>query len=206
MGGTCGANSACGTYATTLWYADDLAQRAKHGFVQYQRQDLFGGYYGLTNSPSAQQALAAEEAVILRPDYWVNFMWKRCLGPNVLNATSSDQNIRAYAFNGAPPSPFAAAECRMAPLQLLLINLSDKEVRANVNVGRNYSVWTLTPPAGGPFAEQVELNSSLLPTVVDTAQHDPIFLEEPPPATHKTGKGGVALPAISTTFLCMAEL
>ena len=35
--GTCGENSACGTYSTTLWYADDLAQRAKHGFVQYEK-------------------------------------------------------------------------------------------------------------------------------------------------------------------------
>lgn len=36
--GTCGNASICGTYASTLWYADDLALRAKHGFTQYQRQ------------------------------------------------------------------------------------------------------------------------------------------------------------------------
>lgn len=34
--GTCGANSVCGTYASTMWYADDMATRAKHGFAQYQ--------------------------------------------------------------------------------------------------------------------------------------------------------------------------
>eukprot|EP00658_Telonema_sp_P-2_P047778 TRINITY_DN36375_c0_g1_i1.p1 TRINITY_DN36375_c0_g1~~TRINITY_DN36375_c0_g1_i1.p1 ORF type:complete len:392 (+),score=86.23 TRINITY_DN36375_c0_g1_i1:251-1426(+) len=55
--GTCGRDSACGTYATTLWYADDLGMRAQHGFAQYQRQDLFGAYYGLTNSRDAKSCL-----------------------------------------------------------------------------------------------------------------------------------------------------
>jgi hypothetical protein len=32
--GTCGTLSVCGTYASALWYADDLANRALHGFVQ----------------------------------------------------------------------------------------------------------------------------------------------------------------------------
>ena len=34
--GTCGGDkSVCGTYASALGYADDLANRAKHGFSQY---------------------------------------------------------------------------------------------------------------------------------------------------------------------------
>ena len=41
--GTCGgASSICGLYASAFWYADDLCNRALRGFVQYQRQDLFG--------------------------------------------------------------------------------------------------------------------------------------------------------------------
>lgn len=36
--GTCGPDAACGTYMTSLWYADEMANRAKHGFAQFQRQ------------------------------------------------------------------------------------------------------------------------------------------------------------------------
>ena len=32
--GTCGEASVCGTYASSLWYADDMALRASHGFTQ----------------------------------------------------------------------------------------------------------------------------------------------------------------------------
>ena len=41
--GSCGAQAICGTYASALWYADELAARASVGFVQHQRQDLVGG-------------------------------------------------------------------------------------------------------------------------------------------------------------------
>ena len=39
-------NQVCTTFASALTYADDLGLRAKSGFVQYQRQSLFGGGYG----------------------------------------------------------------------------------------------------------------------------------------------------------------
>ena len=41
--GACGPLTVCGTYATTLWYADELGARAAAGFAQHQRQDLLGG-------------------------------------------------------------------------------------------------------------------------------------------------------------------
>lgn len=129
--GTCGENSVCGTFASALWYADDLAKRAKYGFVQYQRQTLFGGAYGLTDTIAVhpQSALGLTEPVALRPGYWVNFLWKRVLGRNVLNATSSAPGVRAYAFTGTPPSKFAAPECAAAgAVQLLLINLNEKDM------------------------------------------------------------------------------
>jgi hypothetical protein len=61
--GTCGINSVCTTYASALWYADDLSNRAVHGFVQYQRQALVGGAYGLTASAvdHPQSALGPDE-------------------------------------------------------------------------------------------------------------------------------------------------
>ena len=58
------------------------ANRALHGFSQYQRQAFVGGNYGLTASinPHTQSALGSDEALLLRPDYWLNFLWKRTIG------------------------------------------------------------------------------------------------------------------------------
>jgi len=208
--GNCGVRSACGLYFTTLPYADDLGQRAKHGFVQYQRQDLFGGSYGLVNSLSTEQALTASDAVVLRPDYWINFMWKRCIGQRVLNATSTNPDVRVYAFAGKPPSPFAAPECKTASIQFLLINLSPSSVHGNtfpsiLSTNRTTcSAWSLAPTEAGPDSEKAELNSYALPTTVDVSSEHPSFLEEiPAPAVIKPARDGIDLPPLSTTFACL---
>ena len=46
-----------------------MANRARNGFAQYQRQSLIGGAYGLVTSlhQHPQSGLGAEEAVVLRP-------------------------------------------------------------------------------------------------------------------------------------------
>ena len=53
--------------------------------MQYQRQAFFGGAYGLTDTAAKhpQSALGLDEALILRPGFWVNFLWKRVLGQQV---------------------------------------------------------------------------------------------------------------------------
>ena len=145
-------------------YADDLATRAKHGFVQYQRQALIGGAYGLTASAEShpQSALGVDEAVLLRPGYWVNFLWKRVLGQNVLNATSTSAAVRAYAFAGSAPSPYAAKECTATggafgagagrvgsgSKQLLLVNLSPEDTSTVklASCSSGYHAWVLAPP------------------------------------------------------------
>ena len=135
------AGASCGPYATTLWYADDLAMRAKAGFSQYQRQDFFGGAYGLTNSMDGQgQSWTLTDPLVLRPGYWLNFMWKRTVGTKVFNATSSISQVRAYAFGESPPSPFAAPECAAAQsMQLVLINLNEVDTPVALpRVGAKY--------------------------------------------------------------------
>ena len=72
--GSCGGEaSVCTTYASALTYADDLGLRARAGFSQYQRQSLFGGGYGLTDTRAKhpQSALGETEPLVLRPGYWV---------------------------------------------------------------------------------------------------------------------------------------
>ena len=207
--GTCGAESVCGTFASTLYYADDMALRATHGFRQYNRQDLFGGAYGLLNSASGAMALARDEAVAVRPDFWTAFLFKRTLGLSVLNASSTSPLVRAYAFSGAPPSPFASGLCG-AGLELLLLNL-DNATAAAVTLppaadgGATFAAWSLAPTAeGGPFARAATLNGDTLPAAIDVSQRDPRdFLQRivQPPVTGPVS-GGAILPPLSTTFLC----
>jgi heparanase 1 len=214
--GTCGSNSICSTYASSVWYADDLANRALHGFSQYQRQAFVGGNYGLTASVNEhpQSALGTNEALLLRPDYWLNFMWKRTLGTNIYNATSTDSNVRAYAFSGPPPSSHAAPECKTSQQQLLLINLSPHAL-ATVKFKNQfaYTRWSLSPVANestlmpDPFSNRASLNEKLLPDLVDIAATNgssPAFLLDIPVGGIHGSFGDITieLEALSITFLC----
>lgn len=217
--GTCGPNATCGTYATTLWYSDDMGLRSLHGFKSYQRQDLFGGAYGLTNSVSGEMALGPADPLILRPDYWVNFLWKRLLGPQVYNVSSSSSSLRAYAFAGTPPSPFGESACASASVQLVLLYLNETAGAAvslpaaparKGHVGQPesapgfYSAWTLTSTDGDPFSTLSSLNGAALPTTVDAAHVNPAtFLSKITQPAH-TGRiaDGLPVPPLSTTFVC----
>ena len=211
--GTCGTGSACGTFATTLWYADDMALRAKLGFVQYQRQDLFGGAYGLVGSPDGREALRPSDAVVIHPDYWVAFLWKRCVGSVVLNATSSAPHVRAYAFLGQPSSPFAAAQCGGSSggsgLQLLLLNLGNTSAAVELPLGgatdASFAAWSLAPASDGDaFGIGATLNGAALPVVINTTAVDPrTFLQRiTQPAAGGKVSDGIVLPRLSTTFVC----
>jgi hypothetical protein len=195
-----------------MWYADELGLRSRHGFAQHQRQDLIGGHYGLVDSPDSRRALSATQPLVLRPDFWINFMWKRTIGTNVLNITTPSKMVRAYAFSGNPPSHFSAAECseKVGGLQLLLINLRDLEaveVRLPALGTQHYSAWTLMPASLSPFSGSIQLNGAVLPDVVDTRDRDPsAFLRQiPHPAVHRLVGTGIVLPPLSISFVCMSH-
>lgn len=206
--GTCGSNSVCGTFVSSIWYADDMSLRAKYGFHHHQRQDFFGGAYGLTSSVSGAMALGQTDAILLRPDFWMSFLHKRTLGLQILNASSSSRSVRAYAFAGAPPSRFAAPACAAAAAtQFLLINLSADAVTAALplTVGTSFASWTLAAGADGVFGSGATLNAVALPAEVDVRARDPsAFLEGivAPPVIGKVA-AGVVLPPQATTFVCV---
>lgn len=217
--GSCGANATCGTYATSMWYADDMGLRSAAGFSQYQRQDLFGGAYGLTSSVSGIMALGDEDALLLKPDFWINFLWKRCVGGTVLNvsvaADGDGENasalVRAYAFAGPPPSTYAHADCAGGLLSLVLINLANTSSATSLptpppSSGEAFSAWSLSPSPDGPFATTASLNNAPLIAVLDVAHGGPdpsTFLRAiPVPPTAGLVASGIVLPALSTTFLC----
>jgi hypothetical protein len=209
--GSCGGGSVCGTYASALWYADELGLRAAHGYAQHQRHDFFGGAYGLTNSLTGAMALNATEPVALRPDFWVAFLWKRTVGAAVLNATSSAPGVRAYAHAGAPPSPWAAAPCVGSPLQLVLVNLDNSSQATGVALppapagagAASFSAWSLTP-TDGPFGTGAAINGQPAVATVDAAVVDPAsFLQGiTAPATAGAVAAGVSLAPLSVTFVC----
>ena len=135
----------------------------------------------------------------------MNYLWKRTLGTGVLNATASSQEIRAYAHSGAPPSPFAAAECVAASTQLLLLNLDDEhaievQLPSSSASAPSYA-WVLAPPAEGPFATTALLNGVELPAVLDVSEGDPDFLREIPVAA-QVANATLLLPPLSVAFVC----
>ena len=185
-------------------YADDMSLRATHGFSQHNRQDLWGGHYGLVNSVTGKMELDASAPLLISPDFWVNFLWKRLLGWDaVYNVTSSDPMVRAYAFSGTPPSPFGRAECGQT-MQLLALNLHNVSVQAVIPFAKNFYVWSLSPGPDGVFGGSAALNGVAFPRVIDAAKVDPAsFLEGvsvPPVAAY--GPSGLQLPASSISFLC----
>jgi hypothetical protein len=204
--GTCGKATICGKYGSAVWYADDMGLRSKYGFVQHNRQDLFGGAYGLVNSASMAMALGAVEPVAIKPDFWINFIWKRALGASVHNATASSRDVRAYAFSGAPPSPFAEPACSGAPLQLLLINLRNATAAVALPPAAgvtSYSLWALAPSDGTPMSTTATLNGVALPAVLDVSKGNPDFLRRiAAPAATGSVAAPLSLPPLATAFVC----
>jgi hypothetical protein len=205
--GTCGTTSVCGTWASAIWYADDAALRSLKGYVQHNRQTLFGGAYGMTNSPTGAMALDATSPVIIAPDYFVSWTWKRTLGPSVLAANSSSRAVRAYAFAGRAPSPFAArAECADG-VQLMLMNLGAAPAAVALPpVAATFAAWSLAPLGGDAFATAATLNGVPLPTTIDVATRDPATLLGAlgVPPTRGAVADGLTLDGWAIAFVCLA--
>jgi hypothetical protein len=208
--GSCGPNSTCGVFASAIWYADDVGLRSAAGISQHNRQTLFGGAYGLTQSIDGVMELSATAPLAVTPDYWLAWLMKRTLGPSVYAAASSDASVRAYVFSGSAPSPFAArAHCSAAGKQLLLINLATAPATAalpSAAPGAGYAAWSLTPVGGDPFAAAAELNGARLPTVLDVVNGgDPAaaFGDIAVPPVTGAAAAGVALPPMSISVVCL---
>ena len=191
--GACGPDnvSICGLYGSVLWYADDMALRALHGFHQYQRQDLIGGRYSLVGIHHDNQALSATAPVQLHPDFWINILYKRIVGPTVLNVTLLQQQqesppsstaptlLRLYAFMGKPPSKYSVPSNDKS-VTFVVINL-DNVTTAHYSIDAEVEVtsttsWMISPESSssgssgsssgggdGPFGNRARLNGILLP-------------------------------------------
>jgi hypothetical protein len=149
-------------------------------------------------------SLGAEDPVVIKPDFWVSFLWKRLLGTSVLNASTSSRDVRAYAYSDAPPSVFAEPACASAPLQLLLLNLRNASADVALPPGSStYSLWALAPVDGTALSTAATLNGAALPGRLDVREGDPAFLRRisTPPAVGSVGTP-LTLAPLAVAFLC----
>ena len=188
-------------------YADEMALRAAHGFKQYQRQDLVGGRYSLVGTLHDNEYEPVKSSVVLHPDFWVTFLWKRIVGNSVLNATlsmSTPKTVRAYAHCGKPPSAFHVSGWENGEKTagtLILINLdnSTSTTALNVNEITEYIRWTLTSGVDSinPFGTNVYLNGKQLESIVSNGKP----IENVPVAGVKGEGGNISLPPLSVSFI-----
>ena len=171
------------------------------------------GLTGNANGGLAQSELDVDDPLSLRPDFWVNFIFKRTVGTDVLSVAATQKTnttmVRSYAFSGTPPSPFAAKECvgTSSGRTFVLLNLmseGEAEVRLPAGGAETFSAWILGPRGdkSDPLSQGIALNGNVLPQIVDLkggAHAD--FLEEISVAPIK-GTGSVTLPPTSIAFVC----
>lgn len=130
------------TWASSLWWLDQLGLMAQEGVAAVFRQSLVGGDYGLLDPVTFEP----------RPDYWATLLWKERMGDEALAApevTGPDRRLRVWAHR------------KQGATVLLLINLHrSRSVCADVG-DQGWLRWTLAP-VGGLLSRNVLLNGTRL--------------------------------------------
>lgn len=169
-------NSQCGgapgvsdRFAGTLWWVDLLGLIAKRGQQVVIRQTLTGSDYGLLDDVTFEPY----------PDYWASLLWKRLMGPTVLDAQVADlRTVRAWAH---------CSNQTEGGVALIVSNLGDEPQSVDLGIGGQAEVYTLT--AESLTSAQIELNGTTLELGEDDALPDvlamgtsvsPSFIDLPP--------------------------
>ncbi len=120
------------TFASTLWWLDELGLLAREGVDKVFRQALVGARYGLLD----------EKTLTPRPDYWASFLWKKLMGEVVYPSPLSSRaprKARAY-LHGREGEPGVRT--------LLLVNVSEKRSFSLVVPGTLRRVYCLQGQTG----------------------------------------------------------
>jgi len=157
-----GARGVSDRWASSFWWLDQLGLLARRGQKVVVRQTLSGSDYGLMD----------DTTLTPRPDYWASLLWKTAMGTEVLDATSADPTLRAWAHCAAGSG-----------VAVLAINLSD-EVTDLALPGLPETGWrTWTLEADTLESETVRLNGTTLqadgngtPPALDPAEADWLIL------------------------------
>jgi heparanase 1 len=119
------------TFASTLWWLDELGLLAREGVDKVFRQSLVGARYGLLD----------QDTLVPRPDYWASFLWKKLMGPVVYPSPAPGRwpkKVRVF-LHGSDTDPGART--------LLVINLNQTRAVSLVVDGVT-GVWTLEGQTG----------------------------------------------------------
>jgi len=105
-------------FGDSLWYADAMAAKARHGYGAFCRQDYIGADYGLVDCSTGTPL----------PDFWTALVWGTTMGSTVLDAsvqTPHSTAIRAYAH---------CAAHHKGAVTVLLINLASVAVNVSLTL------------------------------------------------------------------------
>jgi heparanase 1 len=141
-----------------FWWLDQLGQLARRGHQVVIRQNLSGSDYGLIDEASLEP----------NPDYWNSLLWKRLMGPRVLQlGQKGDPLLRAYAHCRAAGQGSAGGQ-----ITALVLNLdTERPVRVSFSgINGPAKVYRLT--ADGLQARQLRLNGTLLRAAPDGTPPD----------------------------------
>lgn len=103
-----GQNGTSNRYMAGFWSLNELGLFARAGFGVYCRQTLLGGNYGLLDHVSLKP----------NPDFFNYLLFKRLMGPTVLDVQSASPDVTAYAHC----TRAGAVGAKPGAVTLLLVN------------------------------------------------------------------------------------
>jgi heparanase 1 len=146
-----GAPGVSDTFASSLWWLDELGKMARRGTPVVVRQSLSGADYGLLSEPALEP----------RPDYFASLLWRRLMGPRALAVTFKRRLLRAYAHCTATGAP----QARAGAVTMLFINLDAQPVSVALDGTRSDASELYLVSATSLTAPQASLNG--VPLTVD---------------------------------------
>lgn len=171
----CGGNPWAATLLDTFRYVDQLARLAKRGLAVHMHNTLAVSEYGLLDA----------KTLVPRPNYWAALLWRRLMGPIVLDAGPSREGLHLYAH---------CLRGRPGGVAILAVNNSRTRTEA-VDVALPMTRYTLS--AHDPHDRVVQLNGDDLKVTPDGDVPDLRGAAVPP--------GTLNLPPASITFLAVTE-
>lgn len=178
----CGGDPLAAQFVDTFRFLNQLGTLAQRGVQVVMRNTLSASDYGLLD----------EQTLDLRPDYWAALLWKRLMGPIILNpgvepdsGSNSESTLRLYA------------QClpnHKGGVSLLALNLDPHNART-LSVPDAADRYTLTAPDLTSTA--VQLNGTPLQAGSDGSL--------PALQADRVHAGDVTLAPLSVTFLAIAR-
>jgi heparanase 1 len=153
-------NAQCGgepgvsdTYVGGIWWLDLLGLIAQRGQRVIIRQTLCDSHYALIDDLTLEP----------NPDYWGSVLWKRLMGPRVLQVKGSGDNayVRAYAH---------CLKDKCGAIVLLLINVSEtreaKIIIEGIQSRGGAKIYEVSAP--DLYAKEIRLNGEPIGLLGDT--------------------------------------